>query len=214
MHIFIGLLSVLVGLVLVTRGSLLLRVLIAIWAAFAGFFLGGGVVAAATGDTFLADALAVSVAVVCGLAFGLVAYLFYAVAILIAMMAFGFTLGTDLLVALGVSWTWLVVLGGVALGLLFGALAVFGDLPMIVLIVLSSFAGASAVVSGLMMIFGILDPGALSDPATTEAIRDDWWWYLLYLGLALAGVVAQSRLVDSLRAGVRDEWSRSPRAAR
>ena len=207
--VLVGLLCIVVGLLLVMRGSLVLRLLIAIWCAFAGFALGASVVAAATDETFLANALAVVVALATGLVFGLVAYLVYAVAIVFAMAAFGFTLGTDLLVALGVTWTWLVVLGGVALGLVLAALAVVGDLPMVVLVVLSALVGASTVVTGLMLLVGAADVSDFDRAITTQRIDDDWWWYLIYLALAVVGMVAQARLLSSLRAPMRQEWSRA-----
>ncbi len=211
--VLVGLLCIVVGLLLVMRGSLVLRLLIAIWCAFAGFALGASVVAAATDETFLASALAVVVAVATGLVFGLVAYLVYAVAIVFAMAAFGFTLGTDLMVALGVTWTWLVVLGGVALGLVLAAVAVVGDLPMVVLVVLSALAGASTVVTGLMLLVGAADVSDFDRAITTQRIDDDWWWYAAYLGLAGVGIVAQARLLGSLRAPMRQEWSRATAAS-
>jgi len=38
--------------------------------------------------------------------FGLIAYLYYEVAVVLAMAAIGFALGTGLMVALGVRWSW------------------------------------------------------------------------------------------------------------
>jgi hypothetical protein len=209
--VLVGLLCICVGLLLVMRGSLVLRLLMALWAAFAGFVLGAGVVAASTGDSFLAGALALGVATATGLVFGLVAYVYYALAIVFAMAAFGFTLGADLLVALGVTWTWLVVLGGVVLGMALATMAVLGDLPMVVLVVLSSLAGASTVITGLMLLFGAADVNSFDQAVTTQRIEDDWWWYVIYLGLAVVGMVGQIRLISSLRAPVRHEWSRPAR---
>lgn len=210
-NLLVGLLCIGVGLLLVMRGSLVLRVLMAVWAAFAGFVLGAGVIAASTGDSFLAGALALGVATVTGLAFGAIAYVYYAVAIVFAMAAFGFTLGADLLVALGVTWTWLVVLGGVILGLALATAAVLGDLPMVVLIVLSALAGASTVITGLMLLFGAADVSTFDRAVTTQRIEDDWWWYAAYLGLAVVGIIVQSRVTRSLRASVRSEWNRPAR---
>ena len=65
--------------------------------------------------------------------------------------AFGFAIGSGLVVALGIDWNWVAVLVGVAIGAVLGLVAVFGNLPMIVLVVISSFAGAVSVVGGLML---------------------------------------------------------------
>ncbi|MEZ5121190.1 MAG: hypothetical protein R2736_06405 [Solirubrobacterales bacterium] len=47
------------------------------------------------------------------------------------------------MVALDVSWTWVVILVGVVLGALLAFAAIAADLPMVLLIVLSALGGAS-----------------------------------------------------------------------
>lgn len=210
-EVLVGIACVAVGLLLALRGSLVLRLLIAMWSGLAGFFLGAGVVAAATGETFLADAAALLVGLLVGIVFAAVAYAFYAVALILAMMAFGFTLGVNLMVALGISWTWLVVLGGAIAGLGLAAIAVLGDLPMAFLVILSALAGASVVVSGAMLIVGTIDLADFSESVTTRGV-DDGWWYALYLVVAVVGAVVQARLIGSLRLSVREDWHGHGRA--
>lgn len=210
-EVLVGIACVAVGLLLALRGSLVLRLLIAMWSGLAGFFLGAGVVAAATGETFLADAAALLVGLLVGIVFAAVAYAFYAVALILAMMAFGFTLGVNLMVALGISWTWLVVLGGAIAGLGLAAIAVLGDLPMAFLVILSALAGASVVVSGAMLIVGTIDLADFSESVTTRGV-DDGWWYALYLVVAVVGAVVQARLIGSLRLPVREDWHGHGRA--
>ncbi len=50
------------------------------------------------------------------LLFGLLAYLYYEVSVVLAMSAIGFALGTSLMVAIGVTWSWLIVVIGVIAG--------------------------------------------------------------------------------------------------
>ena len=40
-------------------------------------------------------------------------------------------------------------------------------------------------------------------------VRDDWWWYALYLVLAIAGVLAQGRGVSAMKLGMREQWASS-----
>lgn len=206
--VLVGLALVAVGLLLCLRGAVVLRVLITVWAALVGFLLGGSVVAASTGDTFLAGVLGVVVAVAVGLLLGAAAYVFYALAILVAMAAFGFALGTSLMVAVGVSWSWLVVTGGVVVGLALGALAVVGNLPMVVLVVLSALVGASTAVTGGMLVLGVVELEDLTVATTTEQLDDRWWWYAAYLALAGLGAVLQLRLVDRWTAPAQTRWDR------
>lgn len=41
----------------------------------------------------------------------------------------------------------------------------------------------------------------------TEQADNDWWWYVLYVVLAVAGVVAQSRAAERLRGSLRETWA-------
>ncbi|TVP75244.1 MAG: DUF4203 domain-containing protein [Nitriliruptor sp.] len=206
-ELIIGLLAVAVGLLLCFAGYAALRLVIAVWGAFAGFLLGAGLVATFTGEGFLGTLLGWGVGAALALAFGLIAYLYYAVSVVIGMAAIGFSLGSTLMVGLGVPWTWLIVLVGVAVGVLLALLAIVGDLPMLLLAILGAFAGASVTIGGVLLLLGILDRGDLATPETSAALELSWWWTAAYLVLAVAGLVVQLRSVDARRGTLRDSWS-------
>jgi hypothetical protein len=206
-NILIGLLAIVVGLALCFYGYAALRLVIAIWGAFAGFFIGAGVTASITGEGFLATGLAWTIGLVTALVFGLIAYLYYAVSVVIGMGAMGFALGTTLMAALGVSWSWLVVLVGVVVGVLLAFLAIAGDLPMLILAILGAFAGASVTISGVLLVIGVLDRDDLASPETTESVQLGWWWTAAYLVLAVVGLVAQLRSVETRQGTLRETWA-------
>ena len=205
--VLIGLLAIVVGLALCFYGYAALRLVIAIWGGFAGFLLGAGVVAQLTGDGFLATGLAWLVGLGVALLFGLIAYLYYAVSVVLGMGAIGFALGTTLVTALGVSWSWLIVLVGVAVGVLLAFLAIAGDLPMLILAVLGAFAGSSVTIAGTLLLFGVLQRDDLATPETTQTIELGWWWTVAYLVLAIVGLVVQLRTVESRQGTLRDTWA-------
>lgn len=203
--IVVGIVAVLTGAVFCFRGYLAMRIIIPIWGAFAGFMLGAGIVADDAG--FLATALGWIVGIAVAVVFGLLAYLYYEVAVMIGMMAIGFTLGASVMVAIGVTWSWLIVLSGVALAVLLAFVALVGDLPMVLLTVLTGFAGSSLIIFGLMLMFGVTEFGDFDSAQTTKTLDDSWWWYVIYLGLAIAGMVAQFADVNRRRDTLRDAWS-------
>jgi hypothetical protein len=205
--ILIGLLAIVVGLALCFYGYAALRLVIAIWGAFAGFLLGAGIVASLTGDGFLATGLAWMVGLAAALLFGLIAYLYYAVSVVIGMGAMGFALGTTVMAALGVSWNWLVVLVGVVVGVLLAFLAIAGDLPMLILAILGAFAGASVTVTGALLLFGVLERDDLATAETTASVGLGWWWTAAYLVLAIVGLVVQLRSVEARKGTLRDAWA-------
>jgi hypothetical protein len=200
--IVVGVVAILTGAVFCVRGYLAMRIVIPLWGAFAGFMLGAGIVSSDGG--FLQTALGWFVGLAVAVVFGALAYLYYEVAVIIGMTAIGFALGTSLMVALGVNWSWLIALGGVAAALVLATIALVGDLPMVLLMVLTAFAGSAAVVGGLMLVFGVTDLGDFDSAQTTAALNDDWWWYAIYLVVAFGGLIAQfadtQRRTETLRA--------------
>jgi hypothetical protein len=208
-NLILGIVAILVGGLLTVAGYAALRAVIAVWGAFAGFLLGAGLVTTFTGEGFLATLLGWGVGLAVGLAFGLIAYLYYAVSVVLAMSAIGFTLGSTLVAALGVTWTWLLVLAGVAGGVLLAVLAIVGDMPMFLLTVLGAFAGASITITGLLLVFGVLDRTDLADPETTNTLELGWWWTAGYIALVIVGLVVQLRDQAARSGTLRQSWERA-----
>ncbi len=123
------------------------------------------------------------------------------------MTAIGFVLGTTLMAALGVTWSWLVILVGVITAAVLAFIAIVGDMPMVLLTLLTALAGASAITGGLMLLFGVIDTDGFDSTMTTESATDDWWWYAIFTGLAIAGVVTQLRENDLQQSTLRAAWS-------
>jgi hypothetical protein len=207
--VVLGILAVLIGLLFCFRGYLAMRLVIPVWGAFAGFMLGAGLVASFADEGFLASALGWLVGAGVAVLFALLAYLYYEVSVLLAMAAIGFAIGASVMVALGVTWSWLIVLVGVAVGVVLALIAVVADLPMVLLTVLTVLGGASVTVAGVMLLFGQVSVDDFDSASTTHTLDDQWWWYALYLGLAVAGMIAQARATESLRASLRQSWAES-----
>lgn len=202
--IILGILAVLAGLFLCFQGHWAMRVLLAVWGAFVGFAVGAGAVDRIGGDGFLTTATGWIVGFVVAMLFSALAYLYYAVGIVLSMAAMGFVLGGTLASALGASQDWLIVSVGVVVGALLALLAVVGDLPMVLLIVLSALTGASVTIGGLMLIFGVSNTAEITTGDTTAA--DHPIWYLTFVVLAVVGMVYQFSQISAWRATVRESW--------
>ena len=121
------------------------------------------------------------------------------------MAAFGFAIGSGLVVALGIDWNWVAVLVGVAVGVVFGLVSVFGNMPMIVLVVFSSIAGAVAVVAGVMLLVGSLNSADFTRGDFTDTVDNSWGWSLLLVVLASPG--SSSRPGSGLmRRSIHETW--------
>lgn len=201
-----GILALVVGSVFCFRGYVAMRAMIAVWGALAGFALGASIGAGDGG--ILSNALSWILAIVIGVVFALVAYLYYAVSVAIAMGSIGFTLGASVLVAFGVTWNWVIVLIGLAVGIALAIVAIVGDLPGIILVVLSALAGASVIVAGIMLVTNVLDTDQITQSgAITEQLNDDWYWFVIWAVAAAAGLVAQLRGREREMETMRQAWS-------
>jgi hypothetical protein len=203
--IVVGIIALLTGAVFCFRGYLAMRLVIPVWGAFAGFMLGAGIVSGDAG--FLGSALGWFVGLGLAVVFGVIAYLYYEVSVIVGMMGIGFVLGTSVMVALGVTWSWLIVLSGVVLAVVLAFVAIVGDLPMVLLTVLTALAGASTIVAGLMLLVGTVDLEDFDIGATTERVADNWWWFVIYGGLVVGGIIAQFTDVDRRRETLRQAWA-------
>ena len=203
--IAVGIIALLTGAVFCFRGYLAMRLVIPVWGAFAGFLLGAGIVSGDAG--FLGNALGWFIGFGLAIVFGVIAYLYYSVSVIIGMMGIGFVLGTSLMVALGVTWSWVIVLSGVVLAVVLAVVAIAGDLPMVLLTILTALAGASTMVGGLMLLFGTVDVNDFDIGVTTQDVADNWWWFVVYGGLVVAGIIAQFTDVDRRRETLREAWA-------
>ncbi len=187
-------------------GQFLLRLMFPIWGFFVGFAFGAGIVADFADEHFLGSVLGWVLGLFFAVLFAIFAYLYYYVAIVIAMGAFGFAIGSGLVVALGIDWNWVAVLVGLAVGVVLGLVAVFADLPMIVLVIVGSLAGAVGVVGGLMLLVGSLNSADFSRGDFTDTVSNSFGWGLLLLVLAIAGIFIQARQRAVMRQNIQEVW--------
>ena len=204
--IILGLFAILAGGFMLFAGQLVLRFVLPIWGFFAGFAFGAGLFAGLADEHFLGTVLGWVAGFVCALIFAVLAYLYFAVAVVLAMAAFGYAIGSGVVVALGIDWNWVIVLVGLAIGAVLGVVSVIGNMPMIVLAVASSIAGAVSVVAGLMLIVGAMDSADFTEGSIAEAVQTSWVWYVTVVVLALVGIVSQTRQRLAMRRTVQETW--------
>ncbi|GAA4358591.1 DUF4203 domain-containing protein [Angustibacter luteus] len=204
--IILGLLAIVAGGAMLLAGQFVLRLLIPVWGFFTGFAFGAGLVAELADERFLGTVLGWVLGLVFAVVFALLAYLYYYVAVTLAMAAFGFAIGSGLVVALGIDWSWVAVLVGLVVGLVLGLVSIVGNMPMIVLVVFSSFAGAVGVVGGVMLLVGSLNSADFTRGDFTSTVDNGWVWSLLVLVLALVGILNQARQRAVMRRSIHESW--------
>ena len=207
---FLGVLAILAGLVFCFSGYLWLRIVLPVWGAFVGFAFGAGLVAGLGGDRLLGEVLGWVVGLAFALLFAALAYAYFAFAVVIAMTSVGFAIGAGLVVALGVDWSWAAVIVGVLVGAIVCVASILVNLPAVVLTTVSAIGGAIAVVAGLMLVTGAMDSADFTRDAFADRVHDDWWWYVVFVALALVGTISQMRDASAVRRNVRAGWASTP----
>lgn len=72
---------------------------------------------------------------------------------------------------------------------------------------LTALGGASAITGGVMLLVNRVDVDDFADGITTrDLLNDNPWWYALYFGLVVAGIVAQITLRQDIAQSLRDTW--------
>jgi hypothetical protein len=191
--VVVGIIAVLIGALLCFRGYVTMRLIISLFGAFVGFLLGAGLVAGVTDSGFGQLALSWLVGIVGAVIFGVLAYFSYQIAVVIGLAGIGFTIGTTMMAAIGVGSPVATVAVGLLAGALLAVIAIMTDLPAVLLVVLTALAGASVTVAGVMVIAGTIGINRLTAEGVGAEMSRGWWWYVLYGGLALLGIIAQLR---------------------
>lgn len=204
--IVVGIIAVLIGALLCFRGYVTMRLIISLFGAFVGFLLGAGLVAGATDSGFGQLALSWLVGIGGAVILGVLAYFSYQIAVVIGMAGIGFTIGTSVMAAVGVGSPVATVAVGLVAGVLLAVIAIATDLPAVILVVLTALAGASLTVTGVMVTAGSIGLNRLTVEGVTAEMGRGWWWYVLYAGFALLGIIAQLRARSGGPRTMRQQW--------
>ena len=204
--IVLGVLAIIAGGSMLLAGQFVLRLVIPVWGFFAGFAFGAGIVAGFADEHFLGTVLGWALGLLFAVIFAVLAYLFYYVGIVLAMGAAGFAIGSGIIVALGIPWSWVAALVGLAVGIVFGLVSAFTNVPMVLLVVVGSVAGAVGVTGGLMLLVGSLNSADFSEGDFSDSVSDSFGWALLLVVLAVGGIVIQVRQRLVMRQSIHEIW--------
>jgi hypothetical protein len=91
---------------------------------------------------------------------------------------------------------------------LFMVVAVAIALPVYVVVVNTAFAGATAVIAGIMLVFDVISLEGLSYGATWAMVNESWFWMITWIILAAFGLSVQLRSM-SLTILPEQRWQQS-----
>ena len=196
----IGIVAIALGAGWMLLGYRLALILLPIWGFFAGVIFGAHVLQELLGQGFLATTISWVGGAIAGLAFAVLAYLFWYLAVVIAFASVGYWLGWGFMTLIGFSGTGLAAFGiGLVVGAVLAVLAVVTGVPLVALVVISALGGAHALIAGLLILLGAIDVTALGTGVVTAIISANVGWWLAALGLALVSTIIQLRTIGEHR---------------
>lgn len=201
-------LAMVVGLGLVFMGYAAFRILLPIVAFFAGLWLGMDLVSNfASSFPILGISLGLIIGLILGAIFAAIAYFVYAFAIIIFGIALGYALGAGFMLLIGFPNGLLTFLVGITVAAGMGVLFFRTDMPKIYIMGLTAFAGASALIAGVLVLFGQIPPSQLGLSFINAYIAQSWFWILVWLVIGTVGFFTQYQMVQMSQQIVPEAYS-------
>ncbi len=191
--VFTSLLVIMLGLALCFTGYRFFTILISIWGFIAGFQFGATIFTNIFGQGFLSTVISWVVGLLVAIFAAAIAYLFYAAAVVLLAGFVGYQLGIGIMAGLGFNDGWLTFLVGLLVGLAWVAVAIYLHFPKVLVLILTSLAGAELLLGGVFLALGRITLTGLRFGAVGAIVRDSWFWGLLYLAIAAIGFYFQWR---------------------
>jgi hypothetical protein len=193
--ITLALFAVFLGAAILLAGYRFFLVMLPIWGFFGGLWLGAYAVTLILGTGFLATTTGLVVGFAVGIIGAVLSYLFYIVGVLIIAGAFGGALASSIMSALGFDPGLIMAIVTIVSALIAAGLTLLLNLQKLVLIVLTAMAGAVLVVLAGMLAFGQVTVADLQagGNAIQPIFEGSWFWGIVWLVLAVVGVVVQIR---------------------
>jgi len=185
-----AILALIIGVLALLAGYRLFLLLLPIWGFFAGFALGAQATALLFGGGFLATATSWIIGLVVGLIFAVLSYMIYTVGVALLSAAFGYFLGAGLML-LFLDPGLIVTLVGLAGAVIMAFLVLAFNIQKPVLEFITSFGGATAVLTGILLLFGRIPFESLGDNPVRLVREDSIFWMIAWLVLGFVGFAIQ-----------------------
>jgi len=206
MEILVGIILALIGLAVCFVGLRFWFILLPVFGALTGFFVGARVMQDIFGTGFLSTATSWLVGIVMAIVLALLSYFIWYAGAIIMAGAVGASLFTGVLDALfNNPWGWVLFIVSLIGAIIFAIGALLLNLPIYIVIVNSAIIGASLVIAGLLTIFCTIEIEELANGAALAVVNEaklgsaSWLWVVAWAVLVVAGIFYQLRSIAEIR---------------
>lgn len=181
-----AILALIIGVLALVAGYRLFLLLLPIWGFFAGFAMGAHATTLIFGTGFLSTVTSWIVGFVAGLVFAVLSYLIYIVGVALLSAAFGYFLGAGVML-LFLDPGIIVTLVGFAAAVVMVFVVLAFNIQKPVLEFITSFGGATAVLTGVLLLFGRIPLDALGGNPVRAVLDDSIFWLIVWLVVGFVG---------------------------
>lgn len=186
----IGVLAIVIGLLACFAGYRVFRIVLPILGFLVGLGVGAQLASVVFSEPYLGSPLSWAIAIVVGLLAAVIAFVWWYVSVALAIAGLGYAIGYGAAAGLGVAGNTAVVIG-VALAVLFAIAAVVLRIPTGIVIVVSAFWGASALLGGTLLLLGRIEPSQLRNGTVDVVIADSPLLLAIWVAVGVLGIAIQ-----------------------
>ena len=185
-----AIIGLVIGVLALVAGYRLFLLLLPIWGFFAGFAMGAHATTLIFGTGFLSTFTSWIIGLVAGLVFAVLSYLIYIVGVALLSAAFGYFLGAGIMLFF-LDPGLIVTLVGLAGAVVMAFVVLAFNIQKPVLEFITSFGGATAVLTGILLLFGRISLEALGENPVRMVLDDSIFWLIVWLVLGFVGFGVQ-----------------------
>ena len=210
--ILFSVLAIVIGAALILYGYRIFLVLLPVIGFFAGFWVGASAMQFTLNENFLATIFTIVVAVVVGIIFAVASYMMYMMGVIVVAFAFAAMIAAGIMTTIGVESGFIVGAVAIAAGVGLVILTVQKNLQKYVIMAIMSTGGGNMVVLGVLVLIGqvSLDILKANGNMIAPVLESGTLWVIIWLGLAIAGLVYQirtSRDFEFSMGDLKERWS-------
>ncbi len=192
MTFLIGILAIIIGAAFCFAGFRFFLLLLPLWGFFIGFNVGTDVITAIFGDGSFATLISWGAGFLFAIVFAVLSYLWYWLAIVILAGGVGYSIGTAVWGAIfGTTFGFVGFLLGLVIAVIVAGVALFLNVPKYLVVILTAAGGAVTVIGGWFLLIGKIPSDQVHWSVVGELIKDSWFYILVYVVIAGAGILAQ-----------------------
>ena len=190
-----SLLAIVIGAALILYGYRIFLVLLPVFGFFAGFWVGASAMQWTLNENFLATLFSIVVGVVLGIVFAIASYAIFFAGVAVVAFAFGAMVAAGIMTFIGFEAGGVVSLVALAAGILLAVITFQKNLQKYFIMGIMSLGGGNLVVLGILVLIGQVSlevlraKGDMIGPVLAAGAL----WVIIWLGLAIAGLVYQIR---------------------